>query len=77
MKHHSERGTTYTSARHRPGNQPAVVEHNVPERAVEGSQRAAAGTALPPEFFKGGFKPSPDHEAEGRIGAHGHDTAKR
>jgi hypothetical protein len=35
---------------------------------VEGSQRAATATTLPPEVFKGDFKPSPEHEAEGRIG---------
>jgi len=78
---HSERGTTYASHRHRPGHEPAVAEWKTPERAVEASQRAAAGTTLPPEFYgaRGDFKSTPPHDAEGRIGADGHDTptAKR
>jgi hypothetical protein len=78
MKHHRhERGTNYTSVRHRPGESPVAAEHPVPERSVEHSQSAATASTLPREFYAGDFKPSPEHEAEGRIGAHGHDTAKR
>jgi hypothetical protein len=79
MKHHqSERGTTFTSVRHRPGVPPVSAESKTPERAVEGSQRGATGGgALPEQFYRGDFKPSPQHEAEGRIGANSHDTAKR
>lgn len=66
---HKERGTTYTSERHRPGHEPAVAANKVPERAVEGSQRAAAATTLSPEIYGGGFKPSPQREAEDRVGA--------
>jgi len=66
--YHSERGTTFTSVRHRPGHEPAVAENKVPERAVEGSQRAAATTTLP-QYYGGDFKPSLDREAEDRIGA--------
>lgn len=69
---HSETGTTFTSIRHRPGHEPTVAEHAAPERAVEQSARAAPATTLPPENYgHGGFKPSPAHEAEGRIGVKG------
>lgn len=73
--HHSERGTTFTSVRHRPGHEPTAAEHKVPERAVEHSQRGATASSLPNEFYNGDFKSSPAREAEGRIGADQHMPA--
>jgi hypothetical protein len=66
--HHTEKGTTFQSIRHRPGEHPHAAESKTPERAVEASQRAAKSSAMPDEFYKGDFKNSPAHEAEGRIG---------
>jgi|HubBroStandDraft_4_1064222.scaffolds.fasta_scaffold01490_13 hypothetical protein len=67
---HAERGTTYTSLRHRPGEHPTVAESKTPERSVEGSMRGAQEASMPPEMYgaRGDFKPSPEHEAESRVG---------
>ena len=67
---HTERGTTYSSHRHRPGQEPTHAESKTPERAVEDSHRGAISAQLPPQTYghAGDFKRSPPHEAEGRIG---------